>query len=100
MSRQQQNSISPGIRWSVVRPVPIDRSRHLTIGEVARRFDMTLRALRFYESKGLLRPLRDGQTRFYAPRDLVRVELILKGKQLGFTLTEITPCSMSGRTGR
>lgn len=68
-----------------------------SIGDVARRFGVTLRALRFYESKGLIHPLRDGHARFYGPRDLVRVELILKGKQLGFTLAEIISMLGDGR---
>ena len=61
----------------------------LTIGEVSTKYDVTLRALRFYESRGLLRPRRIGAVRLYDPRDTRRLELILKGKQLGFTLTEI-----------
>jgi DNA-binding transcriptional MerR regulator len=68
-----------------------------SIGEVARRFGITLRALRFYESKGLIRPLRDGQARYYGSRDLVRIELILNGKQLGFTLAEIVSMLGDGR---
>lgn len=61
----------------------------LTIGEVARRFGVTLRALRFYEDRGLLSPEREGTARFYAPDQVERLQLILKGKRLGFTLTEI-----------
>jgi DNA-binding transcriptional MerR regulator len=70
------------------------------IGDVARRFGITLRALRFYESKGLLQPLRDGHARYYNPRDLVRIEMILKGKQLGFTLAEITSIIGDGRNSQ
>lgn len=68
-----------------------------SIGDVARRFGITLRALRFYESKGLIHPLRDGHARYYGARDLVRIELILKGKQLGFTLAEIISMIGDGR---
>ena len=50
---------------------------------------MTLRTLRFYEDKGLLNPRREGTTRYYSARDRNRLAVILKGKQLGFTLTEI-----------
>ncbi len=50
---------------------------------------MTPRAIRFYEDKGLLSPSRAGQTRIYAPRDRVRLMLILQGKRVGFTLAEI-----------
>ena len=50
---------------------------------------MTLRALRFYENKGLISPHRDGLNRLYSPGDRTRLALILKGKKLGFTLGEI-----------
>jgi DNA-binding transcriptional MerR regulator len=60
-----------------------------TIGELARDFGVTLRALRFYENKGLLSPQRDGLNRLYSRRDRSRLALILKGKKLGFTLAEI-----------
>ena len=61
----------------------------LTIGEMAREYNVTLRALRFYEDRGLLQPIRNGVTRYYNSDARARLELILKGKQLGFTLTEI-----------
>lgn len=61
----------------------------MTIGDVARRFGMTLRALRFYETKGLISPQRHGATRFYRRSDRERLGLILTGRRLGFTLTEI-----------
>ena len=61
----------------------------MTIGEMAREYGVTLRALRFYEDRGLLQPIRNGVTRFYPAAARARLELILKGKQLGFTLTEI-----------
>ena len=59
-----------------------------TIGELARTFGITTRAIRFYEDEGLLHPERDGQTRIYRPRDRVRLKLILRGKRLGFSLSE------------
>jgi DNA-binding transcriptional MerR regulator len=59
-----------------------------TIGELARTFGITTRAIRFYEDEGLLQPDRDGQTRIYRPRDRVRLKLILRGKRLGFSLSE------------
>ena len=61
-----------------------------SISDLARDFDVTLRALRFYESKGLLHPIRQSSTRVYGPRDRIRLELIHTGKRLGFTLTEIS----------
>ncbi len=59
-----------------------------TIGELARAFGITTRTIRFYEDEGLLHPERDGQTRIYRPRDRVRLKLILRGKRLGFSLSE------------
>ena len=60
-----------------------------TISDVARFYEVSLRTLRFYEDKGLLSPRRQGTARFYNGADRVRLELILKGKRLGFTLSEI-----------
>lgn len=60
-----------------------------TITELAEEFDTTLRTIRFYEDKGLLRPERRGQARVFHPRDRVRLQLILRGKRLGFSLEEI-----------
>jgi DNA-binding transcriptional MerR regulator len=61
----------------------------MTIGELSRIYGVTLRALRFYEQRGLLQPLRKGGARFYDSDQKARLQLILKGKHLGFTLTEI-----------
>src|SRR5215207_1623374 len=58
-------------------------------GELSREFGVTLRALRFYENKGLISPHRDGLSRLYSQGDRTRLALILKGKKLGFTLGEI-----------
>lgn len=60
-----------------------------SIAELAREFDITTRAIRFYEDEGLLAPKRRGQTRIYAPRDRTRLKLILRGKRLGFSLQDI-----------
>ena len=60
-----------------------------TIGQLARRFDLTLRALRFYESRGLLNPVRRGGNRVYGPKDVERLAVIVKAKKLGLTLTAI-----------
>jgi DNA-binding transcriptional MerR regulator len=62
---------------------------HLSIGEVARQFDLTPRALRFYESKRLIAPQRHGAIRLYRRADCERLGLILTGRRLGFTLAEI-----------
>jgi DNA-binding transcriptional MerR regulator len=62
--------------------------KHYTISELAQEFDITTRAIRFYESEGLLGPERQGQSRIYSERDRVRLILILRGKRLGFSLAE------------
>lgn len=64
-------------------------ARLYTIREMAREFQVTARALRFYEDRGMLRPRRDGCVRRYDDHDRLHLKMILKGKQLGFTLTEI-----------
>ena len=60
-----------------------------SISELAREFDVTPRAIRFYEAEGLLAPRREGQRRVYTPRDRTRLKLTLRGKRLGLTLSEI-----------
>jgi DNA-binding transcriptional MerR regulator len=62
---------------------------HITIGELSREAGVSLRALRFYQSKGLLAPLRDGNSRFFSSDDRALLILIQQGKRLGFTLGEI-----------
>jgi DNA-binding transcriptional MerR regulator len=59
------------------------------IGDLAKEFNVTLRTLRFYEDRGLLAPKREGLTRIYNTKDHARLSLIMKGKHLGFTLSEI-----------
>ena len=63
-------------------------SKTYTITELAKEFDVTTRTIRFYEDIGLLSPRREGQKRIYLPKDRVFLKLILRGKRLGFTLTE------------
>jgi DNA-binding transcriptional MerR regulator len=63
--------------------------RTWSIGELAAQFETTLRTIRFYEDRGLLSPQREGTTRVFSDRDRVRLQLILRGKRLGFTLDEI-----------
>ena len=57
--------------------------------ETAKLHDVTTRTLRFYEDRGLIRPRRAGRARFYSENDHARLAMILNGKGLGFTLTEI-----------
>ena len=59
------------------------------IGEMAKSFDVTLRALRFYEDRGLIHPRREGTTRLYSRRDRARLKLILLGRRVGFSLREV-----------
>lgn len=61
----------------------------LTIREMCEAFDVTPRTLRFYESKELLFPVREGQKRLFTKRDRARLKLILRGKRFGFSLEEI-----------
>ena len=60
-----------------------------SISELSQEFDVTTRAIRFYEDEGLLEPQRQGRQRVYSSRDRVRLKLILRGKRLGFSISEI-----------
>ena len=60
-----------------------------TIGELAREFGLTTRAIRFYEDCGLLAPERSGRNRVYTVRDRARLTLTLRGKRLGLKLAEV-----------
>ena len=63
--------------------------RTYTITELSSEFGVTLRTIRFYEEQGMLSPARQGRSRVYAARDRVRLKLILRGKRLGLSLSEI-----------
>ncbi len=65
------------------------RERTYTIGELAHEFALTTRAIRFYEDEGMLAPARRGRARVYGERERVRLKLLLRGKRLGFALSEI-----------
>jgi DNA-binding transcriptional MerR regulator len=60
-----------------------------SIGELAREFGLTTRAIRFYEDCGLLQPARAGKNRVYTARDRARLTLTLRGKRLGLKLAEV-----------
>ena len=79
----------PPERAENLNPEILNAGEPLTIGEVSRLYGVTLRALRFYEQRGLLAPIRRGNARFYDSAQKLRLQMILKGKHLGFTLTEI-----------
>jgi DNA-binding transcriptional MerR regulator len=63
--------------------------RLYSIGELAAELEVTTRAIRFYEAKGLIAPVRRGAQRSYSRRDRARLKLILRGKNLGFSLEEV-----------
>ncbi|MBN2628968.1 MAG: MerR family DNA-binding transcriptional regulator [Rhodobacteraceae bacterium] len=65
-----------------------DTSR-LSFKEMCARFDVTPRTLRYYEYIELIAPEREGRARFYGPRELARMTLILRGRRFGFSLEEI-----------
>ena len=76
-----------------------------TISELAREFDITTRTIRFYEDENLLQPGRNGRQRIYSRRDYIRLKLILRGKRLGLSLSEIADIielydSDKGETGQ
>jgi len=60
-----------------------------TISALAQEFALTTRAIRFYEDEGLITPVRRGRVRMYGERERVRIKLILRGKRLGLSLSEI-----------
>lgn len=66
---------------------PIFQRTH-SIRDLAREFGITTRTIRFYEEAGMLNPVRDGTTRIYSDQDRVKLKLILRGKRLGFSLSE------------
>lgn len=70
-----------------------------TIAELAKEFGLTLRALRFYDNRGLLSPQRDGRRRIFSRADRERLALIVQGKKLGFTLAEISQM-IEAKSGR
>ena len=65
------------------------KNQTYSIGELAEEFGVTSRALRLYEEEGLLDPERVGTRRIYNERNRVRLRLILRGKRLGWSLSEI-----------
>ena len=67
---------------------PRDRQQY-SISDLSDEFDVTPRALRFYEDEGLISPIRRGLTRVYTKRDRARLAWILRAKRVGFSLSEI-----------
>ncbi|MGB8623219.1 MAG: MerR family DNA-binding transcriptional regulator [Paracoccaceae bacterium] len=64
-------------------------SKRLSFKEMCAKFDVTPRTLRYYEYIELLSPEKEGRSRFYSPREVARMTLILRGRRFGFSLEEI-----------
>lgn len=62
---------------------------YYSITELTREFDVSTRTLRFYEDEGLIQPVRRGRTRLFKPSDRQLIRQILRGKRLGFSISEI-----------
>lgn len=67
----------------------MEQEERLSFKEMCAQFDVTPRTLRYYEYIELLSPIRDGRSRFYTPREVARMTLILRGRRFGFSLEEI-----------
>ncbi len=74
---------------SFVPPSSSSDGKHFSIGDLCQAFGVTPRALRFYEDEGLIAPERRGVTRVYSQRDRARLAWILRGKRVGFSLSDI-----------
>lgn len=72
-----------------VNKVEVEKPELFAIADLAKEFGISTRAIRFYETKGLLQPERVGNTRVFRRRDRARLILILRGKRLGFSLRDI-----------
>ncbi len=70
------------------RPDALERDRY-SISDLTAEFDVTARALRFYEDEGLIAPARQGTARIYSKRDRARLAWIMRAKNVGFSLTDI-----------
>ena len=67
----------------------MSENTRLNFKDMCARFDVTPRTLRYYEYVELLAPEKEGRSRFYGPRELARMKLILRGRRFGFSLEEI-----------
>jgi DNA-binding transcriptional MerR regulator len=88
MPRSSSRSDAPVAHSAAPGPAPTPAPTY-TISELAREFDLTTRAIRFYEDCGLLKPQRLGRNRVYSAGDRTRLKLTLRGKRLGLTLAEV-----------
>jgi DNA-binding transcriptional MerR regulator len=86
MTGKVQESV---VRTAAAETVRSAKEPHYAISALAKEFGITPRAIRFYESRGLLSPERIGTTRRYSKRDRARLMLILRGRNLGFTIEDV-----------
>lgn len=77
-----------GVHATIETPDASNKDRY-TISDLSSEFDVTARALRFYEDEGLITPVRRGTTRVYTKRDRARLAWILRAKRVGFSLADI-----------
>jgi DNA-binding transcriptional MerR regulator len=84
----KETTVTDQVPQERVTPEPLPEDL-MTIREMCETFDVTPRTLRFYESKELLSPIRQGTRRLYTRRDRARLKLILRGKRFGFSLENI-----------
>jgi DNA-binding transcriptional MerR regulator len=97
MNDKRADLTSESLAWSQADMPEAPATSFFSIGDLAREFGVSLRTLRFYEDKGLISPRREGLTRLYSQADRDRLAVILKGKRLGFTLTEVRALVAGGR---
>jgi DNA-binding transcriptional MerR regulator len=83
------SAAAPPAASSTKSQAPRDNQRLYSIAELAREFAVTPRTIRFYEDEGLIKPQRHGLIRVYSSGDRARLSWILRGKRLGFSLSEI-----------
>lgn len=87
-STRNDHSEQPHGRSHVDKPDALSRETY-GISDLTKEFDVTARALRFYEDEGLIAPKREGLTRIYSKRDRARLAWIMRAKNVGFSLSEI-----------
>lgn len=79
----------PARAYAAIEMHPLADREQFTISDLSAEFGVTARALRFYEEEGLIAPERHGTARIYSQRDRARLAWILRGKRVGFSLTDI-----------
>ncbi len=77
------------LRCGTLGDVIVAEEKFITFKEMCARFDVTPRTLRYYEYIELLDPRREGRARFYGPREIARMKLIMRGRRFGFSLEDI-----------